>query len=325
MNFPQISAFQHQVSDTVGLRLLTGRQVSDNLFIKLVSDIELEMMGLKTAKKKQRNAMQFVQSQNQGKIYVNNQILEAPDGVYTWILYKVDSKTILVSCPVQTLMEYTNRHTIINYIAYKHGIIKNQNISSDVHQSQKSFIYYGGEFKKNGNDLEFNFQSGTYSVPNKFEMEKNPKFNKTLTQVENIWCEHFLTCLQNFGFDTSKTHYVDFEDKTSPQSTFIKYKNIPFIAENYIKMQPYIEGRWIIGSNKKELNDLKKKITSFQNAYIQWEGLIRIPEFKNEKKPVFECSLPFLDEIQAKQHKKQHKTNPKQQHKTNPKQQKQKK
>jgi len=58
---------------------------------------------------------------------------------------------------------------------------------------------------------------------------------------------------------------------------------------------------------------LRKKITSYQNAYIQWEGMIRIPEFKNEKKPVFEGSLPFLDEIQAKQHKQQHKTNPKQQ------------
>ena len=240
MNLQQeIFPFQHTVSDTVGLRLMTERQVDSNMFVRLVYDATLDTMGMKTANRKQGTSIQFVQRQNQGKIYVNHDIMSAPDGVYTWILYKVDRKNVLVSCPVQTILEYTNRHTIINYIAYKNGLIKNENMSMNIQSSaQKSYIYYAGEFKKSGSILEFNFQSGTFSVPNKNDLEKNPKFNRLVTSIEKIWCVHFLTCLKDFGFNTAKMHYVDFEDKTSPNSTFIKYQNVPFIVENYTKIQP---------------------------------------------------------------------------------------
>jgi hypothetical protein len=299
MNLQQeIFPFQHVVSDVVGLRLLTERQVGENMFIRLVYDTTLDIMGIKTVNRKQKTEMEFVQKQNQGKIYVNHEIMSAPDGVYTWILYKVDRRNILVSCPVQTILEYTNRHTIINYIAYKHGLIKNEDISMNIQSSsQKSYIYYAGEFKKNGDGLEFNFQSGTYSVPNKNELEKNLKFNKLLTNIEKKWCEHFMKCLDNFGFDMANMHYVDFENKTSPNSTFINFRNIPFIPENYTKLQPYIQGRWIFTDTKKNIVTLRKKISLFENQYMTWEGLIRIPKYKDEPKPTFTEQLPFLDRL----------------------------
>ena len=304
MSNTKIIAFQHQISDFVGIRLISTRQVSPNLWISLIDNCNLENWGFQGTSEKQKSPMQFVQSQIGEKIYVNNQILNAPDGVYTWILYQVKNATVLVSCPVQTLLEYTNRHTVINYLAYKKGIIKNQNISSNLSQkSQKSYIYYAGEFKKHGDVLEFNFQSGTYSFPNKGEIEKNPEFNKTLTNIESFWHEHFIKCLNDFGFDTSKTHYVDFEDKKNPKSTFIKYQNIPFVAENYIKLQPYLQGRWIYASTYNEINKIKKKIRLYENALMTWEGLIRIPKFKDEEKPKFEGNFTFLDKANPKQNK----------------------
>lgn len=299
MNLQQeIFPFQHAVSDTVGLRLMTERQVDNNMFVRLVYDTTLDTMGMKTANRKQGTSIQFVQRQNHGKIYVNHDIMSAPDGVYTWILYKVDRKNVLVSCPVQTILEYTNRHTIINYIAYKNGLIKTENMSMNIQSpTQKSYIYYAGEFKKRGNILEFNFQSGTFSVPNKTELEKNPRFNKVLANIEKIWCKHFMRCLGDFGFNKANMQYVDFEDKSSPNSTFIKYQNVPFIIENYTKIQPYIGGRWIFSHTKKDLGILKRKISMFENQYMNWEGMIRIPQFKDEPKPEFTEKLPFLDEI----------------------------
>ena len=69
MNLQQeIFPFQHVVSDVVGLRLLTERQVGENMFIRLVYDTTLDIMGIKTANRKQKTEMEFVQKQNQGKI-----------------------------------------------------------------------------------------------------------------------------------------------------------------------------------------------------------------------------------------------------------------
>ncbi len=301
MNLQQdaIVPFQHIVSDVVGLRLLTQRRVGENMFIRLVSDPTLAIMGKKISGRKQRTEMDFVQNQNQGKIYVNHEIMSAPDGVYTWILYKVnDRKKVLVSCPVQTIFEYTNRHTIINYLAYEHGLIKSEKLSMNIQSpTQKSYIYYAGEFKKTDNKLEFNFQSGTYSVANKRKLEEDPKFGKILADIESKWCKNFLESLEVFGFERSNLHYVDYEDKSNPNSTFINYKNVPFIPDNYIKLQPYIQGRWIFASTKKDIDAIGKKISFFSSAYMNWEGMIRIPQFKDEKKPEYSEEIPFLDQL----------------------------
>jgi len=81
----------------------------------------------------------------------SHQLLSAPDGVYTWLLYSnAGSNTVKFVC-TQVLAPYEigTRHQSLAY---------NSRVDA-----QK--IYGGGELVKTGLNIEFNLLSGTYSKP----------------------------------------------------------------------------------------------------------------------------------------------------------------
>jgi len=72
-------------------------------------------------------------------------IRDAPDGVYTWIVFsKYGGEKQFVACPVRDAFE----------IGVKHGAI--------AFRVQATYIHNGGELRKEGGTMRFNLQSGTY-------------------------------------------------------------------------------------------------------------------------------------------------------------------
>jgi hypothetical protein len=100
----------------------------------------------------------------------NRQILKCRDGIYVYIIASSEKEKEKNIYAVRTLSihEIKTKHT--NLIK---RILKNQK-----REDEMKYLYYAGEFIKNGNNIQFNFMSGTY-------MRDYVPLIKTDTDIEN--------------------------------------------------------------------------------------------------------------------------------------------
>ena len=165
----------------------------------------------------------------------------------------------------------------------------------------KSGVLYAGEVKKRNNRLTFNFLSGTYSLKIKTEILKTDAQHLE----RDCWFPSLVNILEKLDFPISKCQTSDSTKNFSISSNredyivrftsrdLISWKTIPFIKENYIHLQPYLKGRFIITNNPKEI---EKKMRLHYSAIFTYENLP--PKFKTKepKLPKELQNLEFLDE-----------------------------
>lgn len=188
------------------------------------------------------------------KLLANTEILDDtnPDGVYTWVLYKKKNSHLILFSPVESLIEFSNKHSNMNIVAYDRGLIPTEMKFDEDYLKKvpKSGVLYAGEVKKRNNRLTFNFLSGTYSLKIKTEiLKENIDFVE-----ENVWFPSLAEILGTLNFPISRC-----ETSRSTQNFFISstredcivrftnrdlisWKTIPFVKEKYIALQPLLKG-----------------------------------------------------------------------------------
>ncbi len=122
--------------------------------------------------------------------------IESPDGLYTWI---VKESGIFYTARIREGQEIGTLHTNIDYLTF---------------DDDPSNVIAAGEIEKTGDNLKFNFASGSY--------KKSMTINKDLIN-------RITTLLQSFGF-------MDVEYKEDPTKSFINLENDRLKPKSNINM-----------------------------------------------------------------------------------------
>lgn len=292
------------IIDDIKINIKTAKKVNETESVVFLDDYRLEVFGFKQSKHLTQKKIQLL---NRSMVLlINNEILHdgTPDGVYTWILYKTRNSHLIVFSPVESLVEFSNKHSNMNIIAYERGFIPTRMEFDQDYEGKvkKTGILYAGEVKKRNNRLTFNFLSGTYSLKIKNELSKQ----KAIDLERNIWFPSLVTILDNLDFPISEcqtSHSTQSYNIGSVKNNLIvrytsrdlvTWKNIPFHKENYIVLQPFLQGRFVITNNPA---GIVKQNRVYYNNIIHYNTLP--PKYKGDKPKFPEelKNLVFLDEL----------------------------
>lgn len=300
----QVSPQPFPIIDDIKMNIKSTKKVGSDEFIIFIDNYRLEAFGFSIAPPLRQKNRQLL-DQNM-VLLVNSEILQdtTPDGVYTWILYKTKNSHIILFSPVESLLEFSNKHSNMNIIAYERGLIPTIMDFDEYYMKKlpKSGILYAGEVKKRNNRLTFNFLSGTYSLKIKTEILKTH-----IQHLEkNVWFPSLVNILEKLEFPISRcqtSHSTKSFSISSIREDYIirftshdliSWKTIPFIKENYIHLQPFLKGRFIITDKPKPI---EKQIRLYYSAIFLYENLP--PELKTKEPivPIELENLVFLDEL----------------------------
>ena len=233
-------------------------------------------------------------------LFINDEILldSTPDGVYSWILYKINiNKYMIVFSPVESLVEFSNKHSNMNLIAFERGLIPTR-IEFDLNQEKKvkkSQILYAGEVLKKNKHLTFNFLSGTYSFNIKQEFLSQQQ--KPDVEIKK-WFPSLLKILEDkLFFPISSKSKADCTIDYTTEN-LITWQNVPFDKENYILIQPLLQGRFILLDNLKTAKELRKIINRYFNELFNYDNLPA--KFKQGTRPKLPEDLKTLDFLDKK-------------------------
>lgn len=294
----QVEPHPFPIIDDIKMNIKSTKKVNEKDFLILIDDYRLEAFGYEQSLPFRERDRQLLNRSM--TLLTNTEILDDinPDGVYTWVLYKTKNSHIILFSPVETLIEFSNKHSNMNIIAYERGLIPTEMQFDEDYLKKvpKSGVLYAGEVKKRNNRLTFNFMSGTYSLKIKTEILK--------TDVEyleeNIWFPSLVNILEKLDFPISKcetshstkTFFIssDREDciVRFTNRDLISWKTIPFIKEKYTQLQPLLKGRFIITDNPKPI---EKQIRLHYSAIFTYENLP--PKYKTQE-PTFPKELKNL-------------------------------
>ena len=299
----QVQPQPFPVIDDIKMNIKSIKKVNEKDFLILIDNYRLEAFGYKisppfTQKNRQLLDRNMV-------LLANSEILldTTPDGVYTWVLYEQETLTLFLFSPVETLIEFSNKHSNMNIIAYQRGLIptRMQFDEDYLKKVPKSGVLYAGEVRKRNNRLTFNFLSGTYSLKIKTEILK--------TDVKHLekdcWFPSLVNILEKLDFPISKcqtSHSTkNFSISSSREDCIVRFterdliswKTIPFIKENYVYLQPFLKGRFIITETPKQI---EKQMRFHYSAIFTYENLPAKFKTKKPQLPKELQNLKFLDE-----------------------------
>jgi hypothetical protein len=300
----QVQPQPFSVIDDIKMNIKSTKKVSSDEYLIFIDDYRLEAFGFPISQPLRQKKRQLLDRNM--VLLLNSEILQdtTPDGVYTWVLYKTKNSHIILFSPVETLIEFSNKHSNMNIIAYERGLIPTRMQFDEDYSKNlpKSHILYAGEVKKRNNRLTFNFMSGTYSLKIKTEILKTD-----MQHLEkNVWFQSLVNILEKLEFPISKcqTSHSTKSFSISPgrkdciirftSRNLISWKTIPFIKENYIHLQPFLNGRFVITDKPKPIGE---KIRVHYSAIVMHENL---PSKFKGKEPILPKELQhliFLDEL----------------------------
>jgi hypothetical protein len=215
---------------------------SFNLISLLVSDIEPflneieKILGRSIPKINRRSKIQ--QLNDRMRLYLNQQILEAEDGVYTYIIVQVNQQYMVLFSRATDTMEYFSKHNNMLYLAYHRGILP-----------KTIRVTVAGELLKYKNSFNINFMSGTYSQITK------EYFSTDNSSIESsIWFPMFIQAFMEIGFHI---HSVSHKDKvmmdnviSNNQQISINYINRILISKEFIPFDKdvYLQSEYLSGT-----------------------------------------------------------------------------
>lgn len=267
-------------------------KVSETKYLAEIPNRDLKVLKQPLAKETKNSTVQTLDQQI--VILVNNEILNPriPNGVYTWIMYLIhhnDRKKnyigriigrdksgtedipVIIFSPVETLVEFSNKHNNMNFIAWKRKLIPTK-VSFDEMgvKKRKTSILYAGECLKTRKSLTFNFMSGSYSLKIKQSLPQNQKHQLQTRE----WFPSLKQNLKTLNFPIGKVNgrvtnwTINYSTKN-----FVNWKYVKFKKENYIILQPHRKSRFVMGT-KENIKNLRTTI----NKYIS--DLQSFPRFK---------------------------------------------
>jgi len=136
-----------------------------------------------------------------------NELLNAYDGIYNWLLYSNDNSENIKFKATQIISQYELGTT-------HHSIVCNKKVNA-------SLIYGAGELKKEDNKIIFNLLSGTYT-------KKLTDYNYNETTKKEI-INKFIEFFPNSTYDNTMDSYV-YKVKTVSNKLLELYKNIGYIV-----------------------------------------------------------------------------------------------
>lgn len=312
----QIIPSSFAIFNNLKMNLKNPKKVGKNEILILIDNYHLEKFEMTTSpslitrtKKHDEKTLQQLRKKkvdllNRNLIlFINDEILldSTPDGVYSWILYKVNiNKYMIVFSPVESLVEFSNKHSNMNLIAFERGLIPTR-IEFDLNQEKKvkkSQILYAGEVLKKDKDLTFNFLSGTYS----FNIKQEFLSQQQKPDVERKkWFPSLLKILEDkLFFPISSGSSKSKGDCTIHYTTenLITWEKVPFRKENYVLIQPLLEGRFVLLDNLKTAKELRKIISRHYNELFNYDNLPA--KFKKGTKPKLPEELKTLNFLDKK-------------------------
>ena len=119
----QIQPQPFPVIDDIKMNIKSIKKVNEKDFLILIDNYRLEAFGYKKSPPLTQKNRQLLDRNM--VLLVNSEILQdtTPDGVYTWVLYKTRNSHIILFSPVETLIEFSNKHSNMNIIAFERGLI----------------------------------------------------------------------------------------------------------------------------------------------------------------------------------------------------------
>lgn len=299
----QVEPHPFPIIEDIKMNIKSTKKVNKNDFLILIDNYRLEAFGYRKSHPSRQRDHQLLDRNM--VLLVNSEILQhtTPDGVYTWVLYKTRNTHIILFSPVESLIEFSNKHSNMNIIAYKRGLIPTEMQFDEDYLKKvpKSGILYAGEVKKKNNRLTFNFLSGTYSLKIKNEILKTD----CQYLEKNVWFPSLVNILEKLEFSISKCQTSQSTKRLSiscsakkdyiirfTSQDLISWKTIPFIKDNYVHLQSFLKGRFIITDNPKPI---EKQLRIHYSAIFTYENLP--PKFKTQKPtlPKELENLVFLD------------------------------
>jgi len=232
-------------------------------------------------------------------------ILKAPDGVYTWLLYSSKGSFHLIFSMVKTLLEATNKHLNMNMLI---GISRHMLPFED----PSTRLWFGGECLKRGHSYRFNFLSGSYMLEfNKKWIQKtgDPQIEK------HVWFPILLEMMESF---VAKQHVRVSQQQRQQQ---VRHQNrkititytteelitpsfVPFVKSYYREIEPINNERYVFVRTQEDVRKLKKykknmsieypnKITMIKNMnqFFKKRGM---PQQKLPDPPEFPADVSFL-------------------------------
>jgi len=181
-----------------------------------------------------------------------NEDNELEDGVYTWVILSLkNEKPIMYLKKTLTSYEFGTKHQEILYQ------VTCRNMECDNYK-----LYYAGELLKEGNNINFNLESGTY-----MKDKLNPKKNPTETIVSSK-----IQALGMIDERLNKTGNLNIEQV---EGSFITHDSIP-LTENDLKIYNFFGAKIykftdhenckkFTGRGKVTLNELNGKLVNFSS------------------------------------------------------------
>ena len=185
------------------------------------------------------------------KLYINNDIIKAPSGVYTWIILfnNLTGKFIYLMAQSHNILEIQSKHqSILNNYFWKTSIKKGS--------ENNILIIAAGEMFLDEKNIEFNFLSGAY-MRNQFEFLQE----KLHSEIYN----NFILCLSNFFKKMLKSFGFTFIKFQQESKTLVV--DIPSIE--YLKRLDNLGGIQVyITSDRYDANLIDRGILSYRHEQI---------------------------------------------------------
>jgi len=216
-----------------------------------------------------QQSLQYIS--NKAVMFKDDHIVNAPNGVYTWLMYSSKGSYHLIFSLVKTLLESTNKHGNMNMII---GISRKL-LSFD---DPTTKLWFGGECLKRDHHFTFNFLSGTYMLNFK---AKWLRVTGDANVEKNTWFPLLLDMMNSF---VSKQDINVYDQQRQPSRRIsISYTTqelvnptyIPFVKSYYEEIEPLHYERYVFANAKDahKIEKYKKNLNTYFGHVLHLESV----------------------------------------------------